>query len=179
MKSSDFLNKLKKEEKLKIIDISEEVSLSYEKKGQECRDVAKLAYNAEIYENTISEAYYSIYNSVLSLFYKCGIKCENHSASVLLIKNLFHLGELCLIFSEFKKDRIDNQYYILIIGTEPINKDKCAERIKTAKEFNIKIRVYSNNLKLQEINKIREIFKGELIIWIKKDKTYWDKQLYL
>lgn len=66
------------------------------------------------------------------------------------------------IFSEFKKDRIDNQYYIPIEGNEPITKEKCAERIKTAKEFNTEIRAYAENLKLSEIKEIREKFE-ELI----------------
>ncbi len=122
MKKSNFLSKLKKENSLKLVEPSLEISDSYLSKSEKCIKVAKLAYEAGIYENAISEAYYSIYNSVLSLFFKCGIKCENHSASVILIKELFNLEELYPIFSELKKDRIDNQYYIPIVGTEPTEK---------------------------------------------------------
>lgn len=159
MKNSNFLIKLKKENNLKLVEPSEEISKSYLSKSDKCIKVAELAYNAKIYENAVSEAYYSIYNLVLSLFFKCGIKCENHSAAVILIKNLFKLNELYNIFSEFKKDRIDNQYYVPVSGNEPVNKEKCAERIKTAKEFNVRIIAYTNNLKLKEINEIRERFK--------------------
>ena len=159
MKNSSFLTKLKREDALKLVDASEEISKAYLTKSEKCIKVAELAHNAGIYENAVSEAYYSIYNSVLSLFFKCGIKCENHSGAVILIKELFGLNDLYLIFSEFKKDRIDNQYYIPIIGTEPINKEKCAERIKNAKEFKVKINSYADNLKIQEINKIRDKFK--------------------
>lgn len=159
MKKSDFLAKLKTEELLKLVEPSEEISKSYLIKSDKCLQVANLAYNAGIYENAVSEAYYSIYNSVLSLFYKCGIKCENHSGAAILIRKLFHLEELYNLFSEFKKDRIDNQYYIPIIGTESINKEKCNERIKTAQEFNAKIISYSDNLKIKEINIIRKSFE--------------------
>lgn len=161
MKSSDFLIKLKKEGSLKLVEPSEEISKSYLLKSEKCLKVAKLAYGAGIYENAISEAYYSIYNSVLSLFFKCGIKCENHSASVILIKELFNLSELYPIFSELKKDRIDNQYYIPIAGAEPIEKEKCLKKINDVKEFNIKIKSYLESLSIQEINKIRDKF-GEL-----------------
>ena len=75
MKNLDFLNKLKKEKLLKIIEFSDEISKSYLIKSEKCIKVAQLAFNAGIYENAISEAYYSIYNTVLSLFFKCGIKC--------------------------------------------------------------------------------------------------------
>lgn len=86
MKKSSFLTKLKKEDALTLVEPSEEISKSYLIKSEKCIKVAELAYNAEIYENAVSEAYYAIYNSVLSLFFKCGIKCENHSGAVILIK---------------------------------------------------------------------------------------------
>ena len=159
MKKSNFLSKLKKENTLTLVEPSEEIATSYVTKSEKCIQVAELAYNAGIYENAVSEAYYGIYNSVLSLLYKCGIKCENHSGAVILIKELFGLDELHLIFSEFKKDRIDNQYYVPIIGTEPIDKEKCAERIKTAKEFTVSIKDYANNVMLQEIHSLREKFQ--------------------
>ncbi len=159
MKQSNFLNKLKAEESLKLVEPSEEISKSYLIKSDKCIQVAKLAHDAGIYENAISEAYYSIYNTVISLFFKCGIKCENHSGAVLLIKELFKLNNLYLIFSEFKKDRIDNQYYIPILDTEPINKEKCNERIKTAQLFNAELKAYIGKITIQEINNLRKTFE--------------------
>ncbi len=159
MKKLSFLTKLKRKEVLELVEPSEEISKSYLIKSDKCIKVAELAYSAGIYENSVSEAYYSIYNSVLSLFFKCGIKCENHSAAVKLIKKIFELDELHDIFSEFKTDRIDNQYYVPVTDSEPINKEKCSERIKTAKEFNIKILAYANNLNIQQIKNIREKFQ--------------------
>jgi len=159
MKKSNFLIKLKKEESLKLVEPSEEISKSYLIKSDKCIQVAKLAYEAGIYENAVSEAYYSIYNTIMSLFFKCGIKCENHSGTVILIKELFNLDKLHLIFSEFKKDRIDNQYYIPILDNEPINKEKCNERIATAQRFNAELRSYTGKLTLQEISNIRKRFE--------------------
>ena len=91
MKKSSFLAKLKAEESLKLIDPSDEISKSYLLKSGKCIQVAKLAYDAGIYENAVSEAYYSLYNTVMSLFFKCGIKCENHSGAVILIKDVLIL----------------------------------------------------------------------------------------
>ena len=64
-----------------------------------------------------------------------------------------------IIFSEFKKDRIDNQYYIPLLNTEPINKEKCSERIRTAQRFNAELRAYSGKITLQEISNIRQEFE--------------------
>ena len=91
MKKPNFLNKLKRKEALTLVEPSEEISKSYLIKSEKCIRVAKLAYGAGIYENAVSEAYYSVYNTVMSLFFKCGIKCENHSGAVLLIRDLFKL----------------------------------------------------------------------------------------
>src|SRR3989338_3580483 len=159
MKRLNFLNKLRAEESLMLVEPSEEISKSYLIKSDKCIQVAKLAYDAGIYENAVSEAYYAIYNTVISLFFKCGIKCENHSGAVILIKELFKLENLYLIFSEFKKDRIDNQYYIPLLNTEPINKEKCSERIRTAQRFNAELRAYSGKITIQEINRIRKKFE--------------------
>jgi len=159
MKKSDFLNKLKKEKTLTLVEPSEEISKSYFIKSDKCIQVAKLAYDAGIYENAISEAYYSIYNTLTSLFYKCGIKCENHSASAILLKELFGLLDLYEIFLEFKKDRIDNQYYLPITNKEPITKEKCNERIKIAQKFNLELRAIIERKTLKEISEIRNKFK--------------------
>ena len=159
MKKSDFLNKLKQEGKLELVEPSEEISKSYIIKSDKCLQVAKLAYEAGIYENAVSEAYYSVYNTVMSLLFKCGIKCENHSGAVLLTKDLFKLKDFYLIFSEFKKDRIDNQYYVAITDIEPIEKEKCDERIKTAEKFNVNLRAYIGKITNQEIINIREKFE--------------------
>jgi len=70
-----------------------------------------------------------------------------------LIKNFYS------IFSEFKKDRIDNQYYISIGSTEPIDKDKCSERIKTAQRFNAELRAYIKRITIQEISSLRKNFE--------------------
>ncbi|MEK6948240.1 MAG: HEPN domain-containing protein [Nanoarchaeota archaeon] len=155
-----FLNKLKDEGSLIIIEPSEEISISYSLKSDNCIKVAELAFDAGIYENSISEAYYSIYNSVMSLFYKCGIKCENHSAAVILVKELFNLKELYDIFSEFKKDRIDNQYYTPEIKKLEMTKDICNIKLKNAKDFNFHLRVYIRDLGLEEINRIRNKFNS-------------------
>lgn len=159
MKNLAFLNELLKERKIELIEPSEEISRAYEIKSDNCLRVAELAYNEEIYENAISEAYYSVYNSVLSLFFKCGIKCENHSGAIILIKELFLLEELYSVFSDFKKDRIDNQYYVSTIKTKKLEKENCLQRINQAKEFNVKIKTYKNNLRIGDIQEIRKKFE--------------------
>jgi uncharacterized protein (UPF0332 family) len=159
MQKQNFLDKLKFEKILKLIEPSEEISKSFLIKSEKCAIVAKLAFNEGIYENALSEAYYSIYNTVTALFYKCGIKCENHTAAVILIQKLFKLEHMYKIFSDFKKDRIDNQYYVPVVDTEPITKEQCNARIKTAQRFNVQLRAHMEKLTLEDIKNIRKEFE--------------------
>ncbi len=156
MKRSSFLTKLKKEYTLTLVEPSDEIAQSYLIKSDKCIQVARLAYEAGIYENAISEAYYSMYHAVTALFYKCGIKCENHSGAVILMKELFNLNELYAIFSEFKKARIDNQYHVPSIGLEPITKEDCDTRLKTAHRFTTDLRVCMGRISIREINEVRK-----------------------
>ena len=155
MKKENFLNKLKKEGKLKVVEISEEMSLSYGEKSQECKEVAKLALENNYFESAVTQSYYSMYNNLLSLFFKCGIKCENHSASAIILKNYFNQEELYKIFSKAKEERIDKQYYTPDLQKAKLTKDLALQTIKDAISFNIKINNLKNSLKSNEISNIR------------------------
>ena len=163
MKSLNFLNKLGKEGKLEIVESSEQISLSYEKKGVECREVANLAFNNGYFESAITQSYYSMYNNVLSLFFKCGIKCENHSAAAILLKEFFNKKDLSLIFSKAKEERIDKQYYITPSQNNPITNESAKEMISISMIFNPQITAFKNDLKLEEIKKIRDKIRNILL----------------
>jgi len=162
MKKLDFLNKLKKEGRLELVEASEQMSKSYEKKAIECREVAKLAFDNGYFESAVTQAYYSMYNNVLSLFFRCGIKCENHSASAIILKEYFKRKKLHSIFLEAKKERIDKQYYVTPPQNDPATKESARQMISTAMKFNPQIIAFKNNLKLEEIKKIREKIKCDL-----------------
>jgi uncharacterized protein (UPF0332 family) len=156
MKNTAFLAKLKKQKNLKVIDPSTDISEAYLIKSSKCIQVADLVYNAKIYENAISEAYYAIYNTILALFHHTGIKCENHTASVIILKEYYKLSELSGTILEFKKDRIDNQYYIPINNSEKITKNQCKTRIQTAKECCLELKSYIKRISNQKTKEIRE-----------------------
>lgn len=97
-------------------------------------------------------AYYSMYYSLLALLYRVGIKSENHTASIFLLKELFNLNNQKILNA--KRERIDKQYYVdFIIGEEDV-KD-----LKVAEEFNAIIFDYLEKLNLEKINEIRKKFK--------------------
>jgi len=155
MKNSNFLKTIHEEEKLELVETSRDIALSYEKKSIECREVAKLAFKNNYFESTVTQSYYSMYNNVLSLFFLCGIKCENHSASVILLKDVFNQIQLYALFSEAKTERIDKQYYTSTFENIPASKESAKESINKMIEFNTQISSLKINLKNEDIKKIR------------------------
>lgn len=155
---NDFLSRLKKDDKLELVEPTEHVSISYEKKSRDCLLSAKLLFKNSLYENAIGETYYSMYNAIQSLFFKCGIKCENHSAAVILLKSAFQQNQLYETFSKAKEGRIDAQYVIADKQGIPATKESSQDLIIIAERFILEINSYRENLKLEDIKEIRKRF---------------------
>lgn len=149
---NQFLHTLAKEGKIKLVDPSEEIKESYLHKAQNCLTSAKILFQHQLYENATSEAYYCMYNSLMSLLYKVGIKSENHSASILLLKLLFKEPDLFQIISEAKQERIDKQYNVESEQNTSITKESCNTLILQSEDFIVKIKVCINAINNKKIS---------------------------
>ncbi|MBI4155484.1 HEPN domain-containing protein [Candidatus Woesearchaeota archaeon] len=155
--TNKFLNKLKKEEKLGLIEPSEEIQDSYSEKSANCLKSAKLLLRNNLYENSIGMSYYVMYNLLLALLFRVGIKCENHGGSILLLKLLFEKDELYKLISDAKKERIDKQYYVTTEKDE-ITKEIAEELLNNAEDFVLKMKLVIKNLSNDSIDDLREKF---------------------
>ena len=153
-----FLNKLKNEEKLGLVEPSEDICNSYSEKSANCLKSAKLLLQSNLYENSIGMSYYAMYNILLALLFRAGIKCENHGASVLLLKLLFGENELYKLISEAKKERVDKQYYVTTEKDE-ITKEIADELLNNANDFVLRLKVVIKNLNNDTIDNIRQKFE--------------------
>ena len=70
-----FLNKLKKEKKLDLVEPSEDVYNSYSGKSSNCLKSAKLLLQNNLYENSVGQSYYAMYNQLTALLFRVGVKC--------------------------------------------------------------------------------------------------------
>lgn len=159
MKRNNFLNKLKTEEKLELVEPSEEICDSYLEKSANCLKSAKLLLQNNLYENSIGMAYYAMYNVLIAVLFRTGIKCENHSGSILLLKLLFDKKALFKLISDAKKERIDKQYYVTTEKDEATKED-ARELVNNAEDFVVKMKLVIKNLNNEYIDKIRENFVG-------------------
>ena len=153
MKKIIFIKKLVDENKIKLIDFSEEVSSSYLLKSKNSLKAAKLLYEQNLFEESISMCYYSMFHMSQSLFFKVGIKCENHNALIILLKELFGLDNNKISLA--KKERIDKQYYIDF----EVTKDDCLDLIKIVEEFNSELYIFTSSLSLGDFEHYRLSFK--------------------
>ncbi len=149
MKKSDFFNRLQDEGKLQLVQPSEEIMSSYLKKSDSHLASAKLLLKNDRLEESVSLTYYSMYYMLLSLFFRIGIKCENHSAAIILLKELFNVDNSLISYA--KKERIDKQYYVDF----KIMKIEVEELIQAAEVFNSKILDFIEKLNSEKIAEFR------------------------
>ena len=100
-----------------------------------------------------------MYHCLLALLFMCGIKCENHAASIILLKELFNAPSLSDEISFAKKERVDKQYYV---DFEITRKD-AEDLVKKAESFIIHCKLLMKNLNPDRISKLREELKDSLI----------------
>jgi len=153
MKKIKFLMKLNKENKLEVIEPSEEIKQSYIEKSESNLESSKILLNNNKLEESIILTYYSLYNLLTALLFKTGIKCENHSASIILMKELFNLNNSEI--SNAKSERIDKQYYTDF----EVTKQEVIEAIQNAEEFNNNLFDFISKLNNEDINTYRKSFK--------------------
>lgn len=158
MKELNFLKKLKRKRIIELVESSEEMKSSYLIKAENCLKSAKILFSNQLYENSTSEAYYCMYNSLLSLLFRIGIKSENHSASIILFDRLFKNKELVNLISLAKEERIDKQYYVETQQIVKVTGKSCNETILKAEDFLVKIKLLINELSNEEISSKRKSF---------------------
>lgn len=150
---NNFLIKLRKNRKLELVDESQEMCISYLIKSENCLRSSKILLKESIYENSIIDSYYAMYNCVLALFFKCGIKCENHTGSIIILREIFKIPQLAKLLKQAKKSRIDSQYYVS--ESSKINYKDVEEAIKSTEKFSLQIKFIINSIKKSEIERIK------------------------
>ena len=126
----EFLNKIIRQEKLELVEPSDNISKSYFEKSISNFESANILLKNDKLEESISFVYYSMYNLVISLLYRAGIKSENHSVSIILLKEIFDFDNF--LIKEAKVEGIDKQDYV---GFE-ISRKEVEDSLIEAEKFN-------------------------------------------
>ncbi len=152
MKRLNFLANLRRKEVLELVEPSEEIKQSYIEKSASNIDSAKILLKNNKLEESVALSYYSMYHFVTALFYKAGIKSENHNATIKMLNDIFGIDNKEISFA--KKERLDKQYYVNF----KITKEEVAEAIKKAEIFNAFMNDFISKLSNESVKKARENF---------------------
>jgi len=152
MKDIIFLIKIRKEGKLELLDASEEIGQSYLNKSESNLASAKILFENDKIEETVSLAYYSAYNLLLSLLFKTGIKSENHLATIILLKEIFDFDNSIIL--SVKEERIKTQYYVDF----DISKEQVIAIIREVEDFNGNFFDFISKLTREKIDFYRNKF---------------------
>jgi uncharacterized protein (UPF0332 family) len=144
------LKKLYKDKTLQLVAPNAEVKAAYLKKSESYLASARLLQDNGRFEESVSLAYYSMYYSVLALFFATGIKCENHTAAIMLLEDIFGIDNSAI--ESAKSERIDKQYYV---ATAPV-RDEVIALIKTAESFNAELLDVIDRLTNEKIESVRK-----------------------
>ncbi len=159
MRKPDFLHSLSREKKLETVDESPEIASAYLQKGADCLRSARILCENGLYDNSISLSYYAMYNALTAMLYRTGIKCENHSGSILLLQKLFGQQKLHDLISLAKRERIDKQYYVVSESNTTSNASLARQTVKEAEEFMLDVRLYLGQLDEKKVGVIKEKFR--------------------
>ena len=150
MKGQNFLHKLFREGKIRIVDPSLQVQEAYRRKSESYLISAKILLENGRLEETVSMAYYSMYYMLLALLFRTGIQCENHSGAIILLEGLYGIDNARIAAA--KRDRIDKQYYVDFAVTAEDVRDS----IEEAEAFNADLFDFMERLHQGDIARLKQ-----------------------
>ncbi len=150
MKKTGFFTKLHEKGTLQLVEPSEEIKAAYLKKSESHLMSAKILLDYDRLEESVSTTYYSMYYMTLALFFRSGIKCENHSATIILLTKIFNIDNSEI--STAKRERVNKQYFVDFFLT----REEVEELIETAETFNSKILDFIEKLNSEKIAESRK-----------------------
>lgn len=151
-----FLIKLAKEEKLQVVEPSEEIAKAYIQRSSESLSSAKTLLKIGNLRDAVALSYYSMYHYLLAVLFRIGIKCENHAAAIILLKEVFGIDNI--VISKAKSERVDKQYYVDF----SVNQLEADKTIKIAENFIAEIHNLIATLSQEKVkdyqHKAKELF---------------------
>ena len=153
MKNKSFLLELRRKRVIELVESSIELEQSYKQKSKSNLESAHILLDSGKLEEAVSLAYFSMYNILLALLFRTGIKSENHTASIVLLKEIYNLSDKEILFA--KEERKDKQYYV---GFH-VTKEQVQDMFKLASSLNASITNTIAKLTNESIQSYRNKFE--------------------
>ncbi|MGM5481519.1 MAG: HEPN domain-containing protein [Nanobdellota archaeon] len=148
-----FHTNLLDKKKIALHEPSDEVSDSYREKAERSLEAAKLLQENKFFEESISLSYYAMYREITAVLRKTGIKCENHSATIIIAKELFNIDDREI--SSAKEERVNKQYYT----DENVTMHDANELIDEAERFIARVDLFIEHMNNENKKEYRKEFE--------------------
>ncbi len=135
---------------IKIVEPNENLSKSYLEQAKSSLLRAEKDLDDKDFLWATVTIYYAEYYALYSFLQRIGIKCENHTCSILAVTLLLG-SEKTKTINKHKEKRIDAQYYIKVDQEEIIR-----EFLNEAKNFVSEFDELASNLSDEEIGEYRK-----------------------
>ena len=152
MKRADFLARMYQKKKIQFVNPNEYLKSAYLQRSEESLSSAKALLDIGNLRDSVALFYYSMYHCLIALMFRAGIKCENHTAAIIILKDVFGLDSRDI--RKAKKDRVDKQYYVNFRITE----EEVKETMALAEDFIAGLMDFIERLGEQDIRDYRERF---------------------
>ena len=156
----DF-NKLYKKGIIRLIKPNDNLAEAYVKNSDEYIKSANLLMEHQFLSRAVIDFYYAMYYALSALLFKCGIKSEDHNASIEIFKIFIDKNiikkDLYKKILDAKDERINQQYYL-----KPINLKSVKKISSDAISFINSIKELIYNLDDEVIKSVLESFKSLL-----------------
>jgi len=153
MRKINFIQKLVNNETIQLTESSKEICESYKHKSTNSLKAAKILIKQELIEEATSMSYYAMFHKAIALFRIVGVKCENHTATIILLKKLFNIDNTDISYA--KEERIDKQYYTDFI----ITKEDAKDLINKAEKFIDELDIFIDKLTEEQRINYKEEFE--------------------
>ena len=151
---------------IKLIEPNQNLCAAYLKKAETSLKSMHLNYQEKIYDWAVDAAYYARYQALYGLLQKCGIACEIHDCSLILLRFLFtELFDEALVaeLEKAKEQRINLVYYT----NRLVSEEEIAKNILSTSNFVLKIEETISKMNSDKIQKLQEQLKKLIIKNIK------------
>lgn len=162
---------------IKLGKSQDNLSIAYLKKAQLSLKSMQLNYQAEIYDWAMDAAYYARYHAVYALFQKCGITCEIHDCSLMLLRFLFATQLDDTLFTEIEKAK-EQRIKLVYYTDKLVPKEEIEQNINSAANFVLTIEQFISSLTAQTIIEINTKWKALLDTPEKEDNKEPEKRKY-
>lgn len=138
------------------VEPNDNLACAYLKKAE---DALEAMHSVPSNDWKISTGYYALYFSLYAVLMKIGIKSENHTCTIVLMRHLlrdFFAPDECEILEKARQARVETQYYISSDASGGFV-DTLAQQVP---RFLMKCRGIVDGLKEKEVQTLRQSFAG-------------------